>query len=35
MELSLHLTFYVRQSLRGYTIVTTAGFLIEIVEAID
>jgi hypothetical protein len=34
MELSLCLSFYLRRSLRGYTVGTTAGFLVEIVEAL-
>jgi hypothetical protein len=32
-ELSLHLSFYLRRSLGGYTVGTTAGFLVKIVEA--
>jgi hypothetical protein len=31
MELSLHLSFYLRRSLEGYTVGTTAGFLVETV----
>jgi hypothetical protein len=34
MELSLRLHFYLRRSLRGYTVGTTAGFPVEIVEAL-
>jgi hypothetical protein len=34
MELSLHLSFYLRHNLEGYTVGTTAGFPIEIVEAL-
>jgi hypothetical protein len=34
MELRLRLSFYLRPSLRGYTVGTTEGFLIEIVEAL-
>jgi hypothetical protein len=34
MELSLHLNFYLRRSLRGYTVGTTTGFPVEIVEAL-
>jgi hypothetical protein len=34
MELSLHLSFYLRRSFRGYTVGTTAGFPVEIVEAL-
>jgi hypothetical protein len=33
MELSLRLSFYLRRSLRGYTVGTIAGFLVEIMEA--
>jgi hypothetical protein len=33
MELSLHLSFYLRRSLRGYMVGTIAGFLVEIMEA--
>jgi hypothetical protein len=34
MELSLRLSFYLRRSLEGYTVGTTMGFPIEIVEAL-
>jgi hypothetical protein len=34
MELGLHLSFYLRHSLRGYTVDTTAGFTVKIVEAL-
>jgi hypothetical protein len=34
MELSLHLSFYLRHSLRGYMVDTTTGFPIKIVEAL-
>jgi hypothetical protein len=34
MELSLRLHFYLRRSLRGYTVGTTTGFPVEIVEAL-
>jgi hypothetical protein len=34
VELSLHLSFYLRRSLRGYKVDTTTGFPIEIVEAL-
>jgi hypothetical protein len=34
MKLSLCLSFYPRRSLRDYTVGTTAGFLVEIVEAL-
>jgi hypothetical protein len=34
MELSLRLSFYLRRSLGGYTVGTTAGFPVEIVEAL-
>jgi hypothetical protein len=34
MKLSLRLSFYHRHSLRGYTVGTTMGFPIEIVEAL-
>jgi hypothetical protein len=34
MELSLHLHFYLRRSLMGYTVGTTAGFPVEIMEAL-
>jgi hypothetical protein len=34
MELSLRLSFYLRCSLGGYTVGTTAGFSVEIVEAL-
>jgi hypothetical protein len=34
MELSLRLSFYIRCSLRSYTVGTTAGFPIKIVEAL-
>jgi hypothetical protein len=32
MELSLRLSFYLRRSLRGYTVDTTAGFQVKIME---
>jgi hypothetical protein len=34
MELSLCLRFYLRRSLRGYTVGATMGFTIEIIEAL-
>jgi hypothetical protein len=34
MQLSLRLSFYLRHSFGGYTVGTTAGFLVEIVEAL-
>jgi type III secretory pathway component EscS len=34
MELSLCLSFYFRCSLGGYTVGTTVGFLVEIVQAL-
>jgi hypothetical protein len=34
MELSLRLSFYLKRSLGGYTVGTTAGFPVEIVEAL-
>jgi hypothetical protein len=34
MELSLRLSFYLRCSLGGYTVGTTIGFPVEIVEAL-
>jgi hypothetical protein len=34
MELSLHLIFYLRHSLRGYMVGTTTGIPTEIVEAL-
>jgi hypothetical protein len=34
MELSLRLSFYLRRSLGGYKVGTTAGFVVEIVEAL-
>jgi hypothetical protein len=34
MELSLHLSFYLRRNLGGYTVGTTAGFPVEIMEAL-
>jgi hypothetical protein len=34
MKLSLHLSFYLGHSLRGYTVGTTAGFPVKIVEAL-
>jgi hypothetical protein len=34
MELSLHLSFYHRCSLGGYTVGTTVGFPVKIVEAL-
>jgi hypothetical protein len=33
MKLSLRLSFYLRHSLKGYTVGTTMGFLVKIVEA--
>jgi hypothetical protein len=35
MELSLRMSFYLRCNLRGYTVGTTPGFLVEIMEALD
>jgi uncharacterized SAM-dependent methyltransferase len=35
MKLGLRLSFYLRRSLGGYTVGTTAGFLVEIVEALS
>jgi hypothetical protein len=32
MKLSFHLSFYLRHSLGGYMVGTTAGFPVEIVE---
>jgi hypothetical protein len=32
MELSLRLSFYLRRNLRGYTVGTTAGFIVETME---
>jgi hypothetical protein len=32
MELSLRLSFYLRRSLGGYTVGTTVGFQVKIVE---
>jgi hypothetical protein len=32
MELSLRLSFYLRRSLKGYTVGTTVGFPTKIVE---
>jgi hypothetical protein len=34
MELSLHLSFYLRHSLGGYTVGTITGFPVKIVEAL-
>jgi hypothetical protein len=34
MELSIRLSFYLRRSLGGYTVSTTAGFPVKIVEAL-
>jgi hypothetical protein len=34
MKLSLRLSFYLRHSLRGYTVDTTVGFPVEIMEAL-
>jgi hypothetical protein len=34
MDLSLYLGFYLRHSLGGYTVNTTAGFLVKIMEAL-
>jgi hypothetical protein len=34
MELSIRLSFYLRRSLRGYMVGTTAGFPAKIVEAL-
>jgi hypothetical protein len=34
MELSLCLSFYLKHSLGGYTVGTTAGFPVEILEAL-
>jgi hypothetical protein len=34
MELSFRLSFYLRRSLGGYTVGTTTGFPVEIVEAL-
>jgi hypothetical protein len=34
MELILHLSFYLRCSLGGYTVGTTVGFQVETVEAL-
>jgi hypothetical protein len=34
LQLSLCLSFYLRRSLGGYTVGTTARFLVEIVEAL-
>jgi hypothetical protein len=34
MEFSLRLSFYLRRSLGGYMVGTTAGFLVKIVEAL-
>jgi hypothetical protein len=34
MELSLRVSFYLRRSLRGYTLGTTAGFPFKIMEAL-
>jgi hypothetical protein len=35
MELSLRVSFYLRHSLRGYMVDTTAGFPVKIVEALE
>jgi hypothetical protein len=35
MELSLHMNFYLIHSLEGYTVDTTVGFPIKIMEALD
>jgi hypothetical protein len=34
MELSLHLSFYLRHSLKGYMVDTTVGFPVKIMEAL-
>jgi hypothetical protein len=34
MELSIHLSFYLRHNLGGYTEGTTVGFPVEIVEVL-
>jgi hypothetical protein len=34
MELSLHLSFYLRHSLKCYTVDTTVGFPTKIIEAL-
>jgi hypothetical protein len=34
MELSLRLSFYLKRNLGGYTVGTTTGFSVEIVEAL-
>jgi hypothetical protein len=34
MDVSHHLSFYFRHSVRGYMVGTTAGFLVEIMEAL-
>jgi hypothetical protein len=34
IELNLRLSFYLRHSLRGYTVDTTMGFPIKIMEAL-
>jgi hypothetical protein len=34
IELSLRVSFYLRRSLRGYTVGTTTGFPVEVVEAL-
>jgi hypothetical protein len=34
MELSLRLSFYLRRSLHGYTVGTTVGFPVKIMEAL-
>jgi hypothetical protein len=34
MELSLYISFYLKRNLGGYTVGTTAGFPVEIVEAL-
>jgi hypothetical protein len=35
MKHSLYLSLYLSHSLRGYTVGTTVGFLVEIMEALD
>jgi hypothetical protein len=34
MELRLYLIFYLRRSLKGYTVGTTVGFLVKFMEAL-
>jgi hypothetical protein len=34
MELNLHLSFYLRHNLGGYTVGTTAGFPVKTLEAL-